>query len=96
MKLKLPEFLKQNLFKLPSTKRKEAEVKRLKEEAYIKAEEARQERAAKQRQQMEEYYEETRKRRERGNYLVVDDWNPSYTGVILPRSDPEDVKITLE
>ena len=57
--MKLPEFLK-----LPSTKRKEAEAKRLKEEAYIKDMEARQERAAKQRQQMAEYYEETRKRRD--------------------------------
>jgi hypothetical protein len=56
------------LFKLPSTKRKEAlEAKRLKEQAYIKAEEARLEHATKQRQQMEQYYEETRKRREREN-----------------------------
>jgi hypothetical protein len=65
--IKLPEFLK-----LPSTKRKEAlEAKRLKEQAYIKAEEARLEHAAKQRLQMEQYYEETRKRRERENYLDV-------------------------
>jgi hypothetical protein len=63
LKIVLPE-----LFKLPSTKRKEAfEAKRLKEQAYIKAEEARLEHAAKLRQQMEQYYEETRKCREREN-----------------------------
>lgn len=80
--MKLPEFLK-----LPSTKRKEAEAKRLKEESYIKAEEARQERAAKQRQQMSEYYEETRKRRE-SSYEAVE--NPfHYNFVDTSRSYPQ-------
>jgi hypothetical protein len=76
------------LFKLPSTKRKEAlEAKRLKEQAYIKAEEARLEHAAKQRQQMEQYYEETRKRREREYYLVAD--VPSYAYMQMTGSNVE-------
>jgi hypothetical protein len=68
------------LFKLPSTKRKEAlEAKRLKEQEYIKAEEVRLEHAAKQRRQMEEHYEETRKRRERESYVDVST-NSFYNG----------------
>jgi hypothetical protein len=76
------------LFKFPSTKREEAlEAKRLKEQAYIKAEEARLEHAAKQRQQMEQYYEETRKRREREYYLVAD--VPSYAYMQMTGSNVE-------